>query len=67
MYDSGLSDIVSLTVDTSGSLLGVGLSALPPMCEQSELNNCHGDIAKRVEMGYFNTTVDIKRLEVGPV
>ena len=61
LYESRLSDRLTLHVDLSGNLIAASLTTVVPYC--------HGDaavIATR-DLTEFNTTVDVQQTVAGPV
>ena len=59
LYESRLSDKLTLHVDLSGNLIAASLSTLLPYCG--------GDVhVVKHELTQFNTTVDIQQAVAGP-
>ena len=60
LYESHLSDRLTVHVDLSGNLIAVSLTTLLPYCS----GNVH--IAAH-ELTHFNTTVDVQQTVAGPM
>jgi len=59
MYESRLSDKLSLHVDMSGNLIAASLTTSLPYCS--------GEIGvPRHDLSQFNTTVDVQQAVAGP-
>lgn len=58
IYESGLSDVFTVTLDQNGYLVGVGLSASPA--------SCNGDYVPDSKLISFNTSVNIVSLVTAP-
>ncbi|GFT54463.1 ER membrane protein complex subunit 10 [Nephila pilipes] len=59
IYESGLSDTLTLTLDQSGSPIGIAISALPPYCTATNVPD--------VKLLNFNTSVNIVTLANAPI
>jgi len=57
LYESGLSDIITIHVDLLGNIYGISLS--------TSLNQCTGEVQENVPS--LNTTVLISYMEHGPI
>ncbi|KAG8197138.1 hypothetical protein JTE90_011301 [Oedothorax gibbosus] len=58
IYESGLTDILSITLDQTGNPVGVAISASPPHCMGEEVSNAR--------LLNFNTTVNFVSLTNAP-
>jgi hypothetical protein len=59
LYESGLSDLLTLNVDQSGVVLGVSMTTHVPYCE--------GYAVSERSLNSFNTTVDVIQTATGPM
>jgi len=59
LYESRLSDVLTIHVDQSGGLIAVTLSSPTPYCT--------GHAPSLGELGGFNTTVEVQQTVTGPV
>jgi hypothetical protein len=59
MVESHLSDIVTISLDHTGSVIAVSMSVSPALCE--------GNHVSQENLKHFNTTVFVKHMEQGPV
>ncbi|KAJ1525800.1 hypothetical protein ONE63_009003 [Megalurothrips usitatus] len=59
LVESALSDVLTISLDHSGSVVAVSLSA--------PFVHCQGEIPVDHKLRYFNTTVIVKHMDVGPV
>ncbi|XP_070566689.1 ER membrane protein complex subunit 10-like [Ptychodera flava] len=59
LYESRLSDLLTVTIDPSGHVLGINIEAME--------GNCHGDDVDDADLSNFNTTVELAAITTGPV
>eukprot|EP00058_Branchiostoma_floridae_P004916 XP_002590404.1 hypothetical protein BRAFLDRAFT_65219 [Branchiostoma floridae] len=59
LYNSCLSDIITLNIDMLGHIIGVAMATVPEGCE--------GDEVETFDLSLFNTTVEIAQPVTGPV
>ncbi|XP_066998798.2 ER membrane protein complex subunit 10 isoform X2 [Anabrus simplex] len=59
LVESQLSDILTVSLDHTGSVIAVSMTTSPAVCE--------GRYVSKDDLRYFNTTVFVKHMEVGPV
>ncbi|GLG98491.1 Putative hematopoietic signal peptide-containing membrane protein [Gryllus bimaculatus] len=59
LVESHLSDILSVSLDHTGSVIGVSMMTSPGVCE--------GQLVTKDDIRLFNTTVFVKHMEQGPV
>ena len=59
LYESGLSDLITLNFDLSGIVLGVSISPNVPYCK--------GEAMIDSDITNFNTTVEVVQTATGPV
>ncbi len=59
LYESELSDVVTLNVDQSGVVMGISLTTYVPYCE--------GYATSDGVLNLFNTTVEVVQTSAGPV
>jgi len=58
IYESGLTDLITVTLDQTGLPVGVSVSAVPPYCS--------GDSVPLSRLSLFNTSVNVVSLVTGP-
>jgi hypothetical protein len=59
LAESHLSDILTVSLDHTGSVIAVSMSTSPATCEGRHISHEH--------LQHFNTTVFVKHMEQGPV
>ncbi|GAB6023304.1 hypothetical protein CHUAL_008108 [Chamberlinius hualienensis] len=58
LYESGLSDILTLHTGVNGELLGISATTTQALCQGKEV--------PQRNLRYFNTVVEIRPIEIGP-
>lgn len=59
LAESQLSDILTVSLDHTGSVIAVSMSTSPSICKGRHITHEH--------LQQFNTTVSVKHMEQGPV
>jgi hypothetical protein len=59
LAESHMSDILTVSLDHTGSVIAVSMSTSPAICEGHHISHEH--------LQNFNTTVFVKHMEQGPV
>jgi len=59
LTESHLSDVLTVSLDHTGSVIAVSMSTSPAICE--------GRYVSHHDLQHFNTTVFIKHMEQGPM
>lgn len=59
LVESGLSDVLTLSLDHNGGVVAVTASA--------PFVHCQGGVPSDNKLRFFNTTVIVKHMDIGPV